>query len=254
MANVRRPAVPDAQAADPTAPVGGLHPLTVLCIGVLVTAVALPESWQGWPYAPFPVFHACLAIVIPLWFRVRPTGRPWPEIRAHLPKQGRPFAAAIAFIGGFILLYSLAMTVLGKTRDPAWNLLATYGKFADLYAARYGSWFALIIAYVFLGLWPMFGEELFYRGFLQGSLLGRYSLPIASVVTSTLFGLRHSAQLVYLLPAYPYVAGAAYFVWAFGVSMIWCWVHARTGSLWLCMATHGVNIVLAPIVVALVVK
>jgi membrane protease YdiL (CAAX protease family) len=240
--------VPVPQVTGSTAPVGNVHPLAVCGIGVLVTAIALPESWQGWPYAPFPILHACLAIVVPLWLRAGPTGRPWPEIRTYLPQQGRPLAVAVAFVGGFILLYSLLLSSLGRTEDPAWNLLVTYGDFKELFVARYGEPVVLILSYMFLGLWPMFGEELFYRGFLLRSLMGHASFQVAAVVASTLFGLRHAAQLVYLLPAYPLAAGAAYFVWAFGVSMIWCWVYARTLSLWLCIASHGVNVILAPVV------
>jgi membrane protease YdiL (CAAX protease family) len=227
-----------------------MHPLALVCLGVLVTGVALPESWRAWPFAPFPLLHATVAIAIPLWFRAGPTGRPWPEIRTHIARLGPPAVTAIAFIGGFILLYGTLLTGLGKADDPAWNLIVTYQDFGESFVARYGRTQILIVSYLLLGLWPMFGEELFYRGFLFRGLTGHISTVAAAIVTSALFGLRHAAQLAYLLPAYPAVAGVAYFVWAFGLSMIWCWVYARTRSLWLCIASHGVNLVLAPFVLA----
>jgi len=227
------------------------HPLALLGIGVLVTAIALPESWRGWPYAPFPVLHAVLAIVVPLWCRAGPTGRPWPDIRAHLPAQGRPFVAAVAFVGCFVVGYWAFLAGLGKLRDPGWNLIVTYQNLGELFFARYDRPTVLIVSYVLLGLWPMVGEELLYRGLLLRGLLDHLAPPAAMIVTSALFGLRHAAQLAYSLPAYSLAAGAAYFGWAFGVSMILCWVYVRTRSLWLCIAAHGVNVVLAPLALAI---
>jgi membrane protease YdiL (CAAX protease family) len=231
-----------------------LHPLTVLATGVAVTALAVPESWRGWPYAPFPILHATLAIAVALWFRAGPTRPARLEIHGHLPELGRPAAAAIAFIGGFVVLYSVLLVALGKEHDPAWNLIATYRDLGKLFIARYGRPEVLVISYILVGLWPMFGEELFYRGFMLRGLLEHVSPAPAAITTSTLFGFRHAAQLTYLLPSYPTAAGVAYFLWGFGLSMIWCWVYLRTRSLWLCIASHGVNIVLVPAMLAVLVR
>jgi membrane protease YdiL (CAAX protease family) len=251
MARVKASALPVPPAGDDTRPVRSICALTTLGIGVLVTAIALPESWQGWPYAPFPIVHACLAIAVPLWLGLGPTRQPCSEIRTWLPRQGPPLVAAIVFIGGFILVYSQVLVALDKTQDPMWNVIVTYSNFEKLFVDRYGRSTTLIVSYVFLGLWPMFGEELFYRGFLFHTLMHHTSSMAAGIVTSVLFGLRHAAQLAYLAPTYPVAAGVAYFVWAFGVSALWCWVYARTHSLWLCIASHGVNVILAPVVLAI---
>jgi membrane protease YdiL (CAAX protease family) len=229
-----------------------LSAVTVLAIGIAVTAVAAVESWRGWPYAPFPIIHACLAIIVPLWFYGWPAGRPWPEIRSLLPRQIAPIIAAILFIGCYLLIYAWLLAVFRETANPAWNLISTYREYGALLIPRYGSRNLLIAGYIFLGLWPMFGEELFYRGFDLRGLLGSMSPIKAAVMTSALFGMRHAAQLTYLLPTYPWGAGLAYFVWAFGLSMIWCWVYIRTESLWLCIASHGLNIFLAPFVLAVI--
>ena len=215
-----------------------------------MTAVAALESWRGWPYAPFPIIHACLAIIVPLWFNDWPRGHPGPEIRSLLPKQITPIIAAILFIGCYLLIYASILSLFEEAANPAWNLISTYRDYGTLLTGRYGSRNLWIVSYIFLGLWPMFGEELFYRGFVLRHLLDSVSPMTASVLTSALFGMRHAAQLTYLLPTYPWGAGLAYFVWAFGLSMIWCWVYVRTGSLWLCIASHGLNIVLAPFVLA----
>jgi membrane protease YdiL (CAAX protease family) len=227
----------------------GLSTASVLAAGVIVTLVALLESWQRWPLAPFPLLHASLAIAVPLWLRLGPRGRPWNEIRTLLPKQGRPIAAAAAFVTAFVALYALVLELTGKGSDPSWNLIAVYREYWTLFVHRYGLAKVVVLTYFFLGLWPMIGEELFYRGFLLRGLLDRAPPLGAAAMTSAIFGLRHAAQLGYLPASYPVGSGIAYFLWAFGVSMLWCWVHIRTGSLWLCMATHSVNVVLAPIMI-----
>jgi membrane protease YdiL (CAAX protease family) len=231
-----------------------LSPHRLLGTGVLVTAVALVESWRGCPYAPFPVVHAGLAIVVPLWCRAGPVGGLASDVRKHLQALAAPALAATAFIGGFVVLYCAVLVASGKAHDRDWNLAVAYQDVGRLTIAHYGEPVALVVAYALIGVWPMFGEELFYRGFLLRGLLDHAPARSAAVLASALFGLRHAAQLVYLAPAYPWVAGAAYFVWAFGMSLIWCWVYSLTRSLWLCMATHGCNIVLAPVVLALLVR
>lgn len=227
--------------AGPTSTVG------TLALGVLVTGVALAESWQGWPYAPFPVLHACLTIAVPLLLGLGPGRRPGSELRTWLPRQGRPLVAAVMFVAGFVVAYLILLHTLHRTGDARWDLVVSYRRLFALYDDRYGRATVLVLGYLFLGLWPMAGEELFYRGFLFRTLSGRVAPCWAGVVTSTLFGLRHAAQLAYLLPAYPVAAGVAYFGWAVGVSALWCWVYHRTGSLWVCIASHGVNLVLAPV-------
>jgi membrane protease YdiL (CAAX protease family) len=254
--------MPPRKVAAPTPLVPGLDarlprnvgPVAALAIGVLVTAIALPESWRGWPYAPFPLLHASLAIALPLALGFGSGRRPGPEIRTWLPREGRPLLAAVLFIGGFVVSYVVILHVLGKTGSPRWDLITAYRGLMKLYVARYGKLAVVVFGYLFLGVWPMFGEELFYRGFLFRALAARISPLWADVITSTLFGLRHAAQLAYLAPAYPVPAAVAYFVWAFGVSALWCWTYQRTGSLWLCIATHGINLILAPIALIALVR
>jgi membrane protease YdiL (CAAX protease family) len=228
-----------------------LGPVAAVVVGATVTAVAMPESWRGWYYAPFPLLHATLAVVIPLWYRSWPRGRPWPVIRACLPGQTVPIGVALAFAANFIVGYALLLNALGRASDFDWNLIVAYQQFWNLYVDRYGLAVVVVLSYALLGVWPMFGEELFYRGLLLRSLLNHTSPSMASLAVSTLFGLRHAAQLVYLLPVYPTMAAVAYFIWAFSLSMVLCWGYVRARSLWPCMALHSLNIVLAPLVLAI---
>ena len=221
-----------------------------LVLGILVTVIALPESWRSWPYAPFLLVHATLTIVIPVLYGALPTGRPLPELRRWLPHQRVPLLAAAAFIVGFVLVYVLVLRASSHAGDASWDLVAAYRALMDSYVDRYGLAATVIVGYLLLGVWPMFGEELFYRGFVLRGLLDGTTPAIAVIVSSALFGLRHAAQLVYFLPGYPIATGLAYFVWAFGISVMLGWIYVRTRSLWVCMALHSVNLILAPFAIA----
>ena len=225
-----------------------VSPAVLVTVGLLVTGIALLESWKGWWYAPFPIVYALLTIVIPVWCRCLPVGSPWAELRADIRLLIAPFALALVFVGGYLLVYTMLLHAAGRTGDPNWNLLATYRLFGHLYIARYGRTTVVILGYLLVGVWPMFGEEFFYRGFLFKGLAYHTTPTRAAVISAVLFGLRHAVQLVYLLPAYPVVSGAAYFVWAAGLALLWTWAYQRTQSLWPCIVTHGANLFLAPVV------
>jgi membrane protease YdiL (CAAX protease family) len=221
---------------------------TIVLLGLLVTSLAFPESWKGWPYAPFPIFHALLAIAIPIWFKCVDLSNPAANLRTH-GKTIVVFAGlALVFIGIYVGLYSALLGWVGRSNDPAWSLLATYRLLGKLYIDRYGEAPVMAIGYIFVGVWPMFGEEFFYRAFLLQGLMLRMTPARAATLSSSLFGLRHALQLSYLLPAYPIASGIAYFIWAAGFGVIWSIVYYRTRSLWPCMLIHSANFVLAPFI------
>lgn len=226
-------------------------PIAAVTLTTVVTAVAGLESLPWWPWAPFPFAHCVAAVVVPILLAAAPSGRPIAEVRVHVRRQRAPLFAAAAFVAAFVVGYGSILELTGRLEDPHWNLFETYRLVAELTVDRHGRVPSILLTYVLLGIWPMFGEELLYRGLLLGSLMrGGMGAVTASAVTSTLFGLRHCAQLLFLWPDYPVVAGVAYFVWAFAISLLLCWVFVRTRSLWMCMAAHGVNLVLAPAVIA----
>jgi len=225
-----------------------ISPIVILLIGLFVTGIALLESWKGWIYAPFPIAHALLALLIPARCKCLHLGNTWRELRSHIRLLITMVIAALLFIGGYVLIYSLFLNGVGKTSDPNWNLLATYKFLGHLYINRYNRTTVLLIGYLLVGIWPMFGEEFFYRGFLFKGLKNHTSTTIAAIISSFLFGLRHSFQLIYLLPVYPFVSGIAYFVWAAGFGLLWVWTYHRSQSLWPCIVTHSANLLLAPVI------
>ena len=225
---------------------------TVLLIGLLVTGLALLESWRGWIYAPFPIGHALLALLIPIWCKCLNLGNALSILRSHIRIVILFSAVALLFMGAYIVLYSAILGAFGRNHDSNWNLLATYELFGKFYISRYGRTTVLLSGYLLVGIWPMFGEEFFYRAFLFNGLMNHATPVVAAIVSSSLFGIRHAFQLAYFLPAYPAVSGAAYFIWAAGFGLLWSCVYYRTQSLWPCIAIHSANLVLAPLVLLIV--
>jgi membrane protease YdiL (CAAX protease family) len=223
----------------------------VLTIAVAVTGVAFVESLSGWPWAPFPLVHAVLAIAIPL---VLGDARRLRRERRHgLTRHTAGLSASIvAFAVLFAGLVWAMLAALDRTNDRQWNILEAYGHVADFAIDRYGFAATLVLAYALLGIWPMFGEELFYRVFLFKRLGVSIGPIAATALSSGFFGLRHAVQLVFFLPDYPVVAGIVYFCWSGGVAVFWCVSYQRTGSIWPSVVTHSANLILAPVVFVIV--
>lgn len=226
----------------------------LLVIGVVVTGIALIESWQGWPYAPFPLGHALLALFIPIKYGGFEIKDAVPQLLGHLRWVLIVAMLALVFIISFVTCYSLFLKIFNVVGNPYWDLIAEYRLLSQLYVARYGWTTVLLVGYLLIGVWPMFGEEFFYRGFLFEGLQHYISFPIAALISSALFGFRHAFQLVYLWPTYPWGAAVAYFLWAFGLSLIWSWSYYRTQSIWPGVATHAANLLLAPVMFVILIS
>lgn len=85
------------------------------------------------------------------------------------------------------------------------------------------SWLVLFLLCVFAGV----GEELLFRGAVQGWLAGHTNTTLALLVASVLFGLVHYASFTY-------------FVVATGLGLVLGLAYAITDSLLLVMVWHGV--------------
>src|SRR4029434_4473268 len=82
----------------------------------------------------------------------------------------------------------------------------------------------------FLVLWAGLGEELYFRGYVQGTLRKRHSARYAITVASALFAVRHYMQMLILLPKYPIFAATAWAVMAFPLGILLGYFCERTKS------------------------
>lgn len=131
-----------------------------------------------------------------------------------LPSLFYGFLGALCTYGGLLLLTRIP----GLLPDNLDRQMRSLHKFASGY-----SWFVLFLLSVFAGV----GEELLFRGAIQGWLAAHTNTTIALLVASVLFGAVHYVSFTY-------------FVVATGLGLVLGLAYELTDSLLLVMVWHGV--------------
>ncbi len=141
-----------------------------------------------------------------------------------IPVQNEGMSLGVATLWGLagsVVTYGVIMLLTrlpGLLRDSWEAQLEKLHRFACDY-----SWPVLIALSVFAGV----GEELLFRGAIQGWLAQHVHDALAIVAASVLFGLVHYLSL-------------AYFIMATGLGLVLGTTYALTDSLVLVMVWHGV--------------
>ena len=168
-------------------------------------------------------FEALLALVTVAWVRARQA--PW---REPLGVGARPTFSDLAFGVGAGLGISVVVTTVVA---PAlfWLLSLITGEPVvppqqEVLPAN-PSGFHLAITGVSVIVAAPVGEELFFRGFLYGSLRARTGAGVAALVSSAVFAVTHSIPL--LMPL------------LFVVGLGLAWIYEQRRSLWPAMAAHA---------------
>lgn len=95
----------------------------------------------------------------------------------------------------------------------------------------------LVMYFLYMFLFVGLGEEIFWRGFIQGHLVKRLTKKTAVLITSILFMLAH----IYICSFLPLVKGLS-FVLLIGVaSMIWGYIYISTKNIWSAAISHGIT-------------
>ena len=217
--------------------------------GVLVTAVvltliaALENSVLSW--SPFYIVYALLALAIPLMLKTYRFGS-LRDVRWWHWLVGIVAAVLIQLVGGLFLgllvpqlFAGLEDTAAGTNpADISSALIAMY----ETAAARLNSDPQTIqTAYMtMIFLWAAVGEELFYRGYMQGTLQKQTGFNKAMLISAGFFALRHATQLLLLWPNYPVVAAVAWMIFSFLFGILMSYLYKRTNSLFLPIFIHFV--------------
>lgn len=214
------------------------HRLTsraAILITIALTAVALLENLAPW--GPFYVVYATLTLVLGWRLRARNDNVE--------PAGARAWWAAIAIGVGFQIVGAVLMGVLvpailaargvsaASIAGPQWSLDAALQLVTAHRAAAWGTE-ARTVAIAYLGfilLWAGFGEEVFYRGMLHGTLQSWGGFVPAAMVSACFFALRHATQLVALRADYPWGAVVVWMIFAFLFGLAMSALYARTRRL-----------------------
>ncbi len=211
----------------------------VLVTAVLLTLIAAIEN-SILPWSPFYVLYALLALAIPLVLKTYRFG----SLRAvrwwHWP-AGIVAAVLIQLVGG-LFLGLLVPQLFSGMDETAVNIGSALLAMYETAAARLNSDPQTIqTAYMLMVfLWAAFGEELFYRGYMHGTLQKSWGFRRAALVSAGFFALRHATQLLLLWPDYPTVAVLAWMIFSFAFGWLMSYLYRRTNSLILPIFIHFV--------------
>jgi membrane protease YdiL (CAAX protease family) len=169
----------------------------------------------------------------------------WLLWRAAKKLSPPPAARFFAPVSGFTVLMGLATGVLASLACLALEafLTRTFGISFELTAAEHGMFpvttVQLAVAVAVMGFLGPFAEELYFRGFLLGSLRQWMGTLPAVALSALAFALTHLFMLMH-----PGASGWITTGEIFGVgTLMGLWV-VRTGSLWSSYAVHiGYNCV-----------
>ncbi len=215
----------------------------VLTISFALMVVAGLENGPA-PWAPFYVVYVALAVGLPLaWktYRFGPVRAvPW-WLWASAPVIAILLQAVASVIVNVV--YQRIVIALGgpeRMDDPIVSVPAMFNAMYDVAASRLGiSAHAVKVAYLsFLVAWAGLGEELYFRGYVQGTLRARKGARYAIVTGAVLFAIRHYMQMVLLFPKYPVFAATAWVAMAFPVGLVLGLTYEKTKSLWIPVAIH----------------
>lgn len=216
----------------------------VLAIGTAVTLVALLDTIVA-PWSPFILAHAALAIGLPLLWGTWSFGRLSTVRRSSwalviVVPIAFQIVASVWDDGLWPFILRLAGVDDAARAGPYYTLTAALPALFEAGAARLG-WPVERMTGLYFGfivLWAGFGEEIFYRGYLYGTLRKRgFGAVRAALVSSALFGLRHAAQLAPVHP-YPLAAAVSWVAIAFVVGLALAWIYERCASLWPPVMAH----------------
>lgn len=217
-------------------------------IGVLVVSLALMivaglENGPA-PWSPYYVVYAGLATILPLRWKTYRFGPlkavPWwawvaaPLLAIFLQ------AAASIIVNVFYAQLVVRIGGIARLEDPVVGVPAMFQAMYAAASMKLGIDIETVrVTYLgFLVAWAGFGEEVYFRGYVQGVLRERKGARYAIIVASALFAVRHYMQMALLFPKYPLFAATAWCAMAFPVGIVLGLIYEKTKSLWIPVAVH----------------
>jgi membrane protease YdiL (CAAX protease family) len=202
----------------------GWSPAGVVAVALALMVIAGLENTAA-PWAPFYVGYAALATALPFAFGAVRLGRPARPRVVHLLVA---VVLAAALHGAFSLITSTV------------DLGAMFGAVFSAASARLHRPPELIAARYLLGIqiWAGFGEEVFYRGYVQGQLRHRMGAAPAIAIASVLYAVRHYTQVLLAWPAVPWGAATVWVAACLLVGVALGVLYDRTRSLLPPVAAH----------------
>jgi len=220
-----------------------LTALGILAVSLVLMVLAGLENSVA-PWAPFYVLYAAAATILPLKWKTYHFG-PVRAVRWWMWAMCPVIAILMQAIASVLvnIVYARAVVAIGgpeRLGNPIIGVPAMFDAMFHAASPRLGlSPETVRAAYLsFLVAWAGLGEELYFRGYVQGVLRLHHSARFAITVASVLFAVRHYMQMLLLLPTYPVFAATAWCVVAVPVGIVLGLIYEKTRSLWMPVAIH----------------
>lgn len=217
--------------------------LGVLAVSFALMVLAGIENRPA-PWAPFYVFYAATATILPLKWKTYHFG-PARSIRWWMWLACPVIAILLQAIGSVLLniVYARIVVALGgpeRLGNPIIGVPAMFDALFNAAAPRlHVDAHTVRVAYLgFLVAWAGLGEELFFRGYVQGVLRRHHSARYAITVATVLFAVRHYMQMLLLFPTYPVFAATAWCAMAIPLGFVVGYIYEKTNSLWMPVTIH----------------
>lgn len=210
-----------------------------------LTAVVLLESIFP-PWAPYFIIYAVLAILVPILLKSFSFGSIRDVFRQHWKITLLIFLAGLAWDQGICtFLLEKILGLAGAADNPFYSLAAALTALSESASVKFGISpdDAMLIFGAFVILWAPAGEELFYRGYMQGLLKKTGGVKSAVFISAAFFGIRHMTHFFFLAPDIPWIASVTWALSAFVFGLLMSCLYEKTKSLWPPVIVHAaVNI------------
>lgn len=223
----------------------GFHKTTIGVFAVsfaLMIVAGLENSVAPW--APFYLVYAALATILPLKWKTWRFG-PARSVHWWMWAACPVIAILLQAVGSVVIniLYARVVVAIGgpeRLNDPIIGVPAMFAAMFDAAAVRlpFSAHTVQVMYMCFVVAWAGLGEELYFRGYVQGVLREHHSARYAIIMATLLFAVRHYMQMLLLLPKYPVFASTAWVALAIPVGLVTGLIYEKTRSLWMPVLIH----------------
>jgi membrane protease YdiL (CAAX protease family) len=226
---------------NPTKRIPRLQSWEYVSLTAVLTILSALESFLC-PWSPYFIVYAILVIIIPIYFKTYKVGKFNKKTVVLFTKL---LLISVLFTMVSEVVYVLILKYLSLKGDVFYDLNASLLELGKIVESKFGisTSLAMLIYAFYILIWAPIGEELFYRGFLFGTLYKRYSYMISALISSFFFGIRHLVHFL-LFPEYPLFAELFYFYITFGYGLILTYAYKKTENIYVPIMVHFLTNVL----------
>jgi membrane protease YdiL (CAAX protease family) len=217
--------------------------LGVMAVSFALMVLAGLENRPA-PWAPFYVLYAAAATLLPLKWKTYRFG-PLREVRWWMWAACPVIAILMQALATVLvnMVYARIVVAIGGPERLSSPVIGVGAMFDAMFQAAsprlHLSADTVRVAYLgFVVAWAGLGEELYFRGYVQGVLRRHHSARYAITVATVLFAVRHYMQMLLLLPKYPIFAASAWCLMAIPLGIVLGILYEKTRSLWTPVLIH----------------